>query len=229
MKKHLNLLIWSSLVALIFALPQVIHSMEGFSKPTELKTPSMQRIAVEVEQQGIIRQEDEQREKQEKIILWSSGIDQSIQYIQDLQNYNLTYGELLKVLEAMKAHYTEHKIGECLNMDTTTLHRVDLDERHTLIPLPPFMIDCYNDEVRVNIKISLTAQQINLDYTNNRDCKRCKSQIWTLRSIHPKIMVEEQAVFSLCTIIKDDINRKMEIYNKVTGDLHPLWNVFSKM
>ena len=43
--------------------------------------------------------------KQEKAVIWSSGIDKTIQHVKDLQNYQLTYGELVKVLEAMKAFY----------------------------------------------------------------------------------------------------------------------------
>jgi len=120
MKQNLKLLI-SSLIALTFVSPQVIYDMEDLSTLEAQKTPSGIQLkgaddTTEAEQQRIKLQETEPIEKQEKVSLCSFGIDKTFQYHKDLGNYDLTYGELLKVLEAMKIYYTgEEQIKLCIN------------------------------------------------------------------------------------------------------------------
>lgn len=118
MNPNLNFLILSATITLTFALPHEIYSMEDSSRFEEQKITSEIHLPEEVDdrkevgQQSIIRQETEQiyREKQENIYLWNFGIDKSIQHIKDLQNDDLSCGELMRVLEAMKKCYTTEEL-----------------------------------------------------------------------------------------------------------------------
>jgi len=86
MKKNVTLLISSAFIALTFPVFQAVHGMEGLSTPEEQKKPSGIQLSKGVD---------------------DSGINTTLQYIKDLQNDKLTYGELSNVLKSIDKFYTE--------------------------------------------------------------------------------------------------------------------------
>jgi len=72
----------------------------------EQEAAERQRLRQEAEQQ---QKEEQQKQIREKVALWGSSIDTTMQRIRDLQNYQLTFGELVKVLDAMEKFYSNEK------------------------------------------------------------------------------------------------------------------------
>ena len=93
---------------------QAEHKIEHFTicfgqdKP-QIKDESVKTMREDGEQQRIEKQKVEERDKQEKALIWTCGIDEDIKYIKELQNDKLSSEDLLKLLTSLETYYTRYE------------------------------------------------------------------------------------------------------------------------
>jgi hypothetical protein len=154
-----------------------------------------------------LRQETEQKERLEKVALWSAGIEVTILHFKDLLNYNLTYGALLEVLEPMKAYYMDEAlsaIGETLASD----YRLGYS---------------YEDGIAYMVKSIAWIRYPVGNLTNGT----VGGPEFLKRGRGSK-EYQYQMVDACLAWVRRNLGQKLMIYRDLQGTAHPYWDEFAR-